>query len=449
MQADLMDTIVALATPPGRSGVAVLRLSGPHVPQALKSLGLPTLPPPRQARLSRLIHPENRELIDEGLVLYFPAPHSFTGEDVAELQVHGSRAVIRELLEALVSQPYMRLAMPGEFARQAFDNHKLDLAEVEGLADLIDAETQAQHKQALMLMQGALSERCIKLREGLLKTLAYLEAYLDFPDEDLPDTVLQTMQGEIAQVHSVLSSMLQSAASGEVIREGFRVTLLGVPNAGKSSLLNALAQREIAIVTDIAGTTRDVLEVRMNLGGYLVIMADTAGLRQTSDLIEKEGIRRARAHAEEAHLRLWLFDPTQPPEPQIALLSEAGEHDLLLLTKQDDPQAKQPMMQHSSLAQALPISSRNGLGLAALLKAIESRILSDFSSGDAALLTRLRHRQATLEAQACLQRAMVETDLTLKAEEVRLAIRSLSTVIGVVDVEDLLDVVFSAFCLGK
>lgn len=448
MQAHLKDTIVALATPLGRSGVAVVRLSGPHVPDALLALGLPALPAARVARLSRLLHPDTRALLDEGLVLFFPAPHSFTGEHVAELHVHGSRAVIRELMEALVGLPYVRLAEPGEFVRQAFDNHKLDLAETEGLADLIDAETDAQRRQALAMMQGALSERCISLRECLLKTLAYLEAYLDFPDEDLPDTVLHIMQAEITQVRDILSTMLQSATRGEVIREGFRITLLGIPNAGKSSLLNALAQRDVAIVTDVAGTTRDVLEVRLNMAGYLVILADTAGLRETDDRIEQEGVRRARLHAEDAHLRIWLFDPTQPHDMQLALLKDAREQDIILRTKLDDPRTRQAHAPQA-LAQAIAISSKDGQGIAALLEALESRILADFSGSDTVVLTRIRHREAVANAYACLQRAMAEADLTLKAEEVRLAIRSLSTVIGVVGVEDLLDVVFSAFCLGK
>jgi tRNA modification GTPase len=446
MQAQSDDTIVALASAPGRAGVAVLRLSGPQVPDALQALGVHPLPAARHATLRRLRHPQSGDVLDQGLVLYFAAPHSFTGEDVAELQVHGSRAVVASLLSCLCALPHVRLAEPGEFARRAFYHHKLNLAELEGLADLIDAETDAQRAQALRLMEGSLSYVCEALRQGLMKTLAYAEAFLDFPDEDLPPAALAEMNGELAQAASDIATLLARAGQAETIREGFRVALLGAPNAGKSSLLNALAQREVAIVTERAGTTRDILEVRLNLQGYLVILADMAGLRETDDAIEQEGIRRALAYAREADLRLWLVDGSQPASSLEAtgLMYQPG--DLIVFTKQDLPA-------HPSLASQtaanLKVSAQTGEGIPQLLQALGSHMMTRFTASETCVLVRQRHVNAFHSAQQHLTAAMAEDDLTLKAEEIRLAIRAISAVIGAVDVEDILDIVFGSFCLGK
>lgn len=447
MQAEFDETIVALASAPGRAGIAVLRLSGPHVANALQVLGIESLPPARKAILRRLRHPQSRTVIDQALVIFFPAPHSFTGEDVAELHVHGSRAVVSTLLACLSTLPYIRMAEPGEYARRAFYHQKLDLAELEGLADLIDAETDAQREQALRLMEGVLSDTCESLRQRLLKTLAYAEAFLDFPDEDLPEVALLEMNTELAQVASDIQKLITRAGQAETIREGVRVALLGAPNVGKSSLLNVLAQRDMAIVTDQAGTTRDILEVRLNLRGYLVILADMAGLRDTQDPIEQEGIRRALAYAESADLRLWLRDSHNPmPLPELYGLEPKPE-DIVVYTKSDLPRNQAHLLQTGE--RSLHVSALTGEGVVELLHALTSHIMQRFAATESAILVRQRHVDAFGMAGGHLAAAAREGDLTLKAEEIRLAIRAISAVIGTVGVEDILDVVFGSFCLGK
>src|SRR5690349_11516095 len=298
------DTIYALATPAGRSGVAVVRVSGPASRATLEALTRRDLPKPRVATLQRLF---GKVAIDDALVLWFPAPDSFAGEDVAELHLHGGPAVIAAALAALSAQAGLRLAEPGEFTRRAFDNDKLDLAQVEGIADLIAAETEMQRRQALRQAEGELSRRLESWRADLLRALARLEAYIDFPDEELPQQLLNSIELEIQQIGRSLAAELAGHAA-ERLRDGLTIAILGAPNVGKSSILNKLAQREAAIVSSIAGTTRDVIEVRMDIAGYPVTLADTAGLRASADEIEQEGIRRALARAEHADLKLLVFD---------------------------------------------------------------------------------------------------------------------------------------------
>lgn len=446
MQPDFSDTIVALATPPGRSGVAVIRLSGPHVREALTALGVRPLPEPRQAALRGLKHPVSGELLDRGLILFFQGPYSFTGEDVAELQVHGSRAVLSELLDALTGLDGLRLAEPGEFARRAFHYHKADLTELEGLADLIEAETTAQRRQAQRLMEGQLTVRCEALRQSLLHTLAYIEAYLDFPDEEIPEHALTDMHRELQASQREVEALLSGSRQAEIVRDGFRVSLAGIPNAGKSSLLNALLQRDAAIVTDIPGTTRDVLEARLSLRGYLVILCDTAGIRDSSDPVEQQGILRARASLEAADLRIWLLDPTQPLAAQMTLIAGAQPGDLVVFTKADLVTA--PQVDFPEGVATLNVSSVSSAGLNHLLDAVHSRIVSALPV-EAALLTRQRQVTAFDKARQHLVAAQSLQDLVLKAEEVRLCIRSLAFVIGVVDVDNILDIVFGSFCIGK
>src|SRR5690606_16468341 len=298
-------TIFALASAAGRAGVAVVRLSGSTASRALETLSSQPLPSPRRASLRRL-HDSAGERLDDALVLWFPAPHSYTGEDVVELHLHGGRAVVRDVLEALAAVPGLRPAEPGEFTRRAFDNGKLDLAEVEGLADLIDAETAGQRRQALRQLDGGLSALGEGWRARLVRILAQLEADIDFPDEDLPERVAAAVAPGIEELANEMRRHLDDGRRGEILREGFHIAIIGPPNAGKSSLLNWLAQRDAAIVSDTAGTTRDVVEVRLDLGGWPVIVADTAGLRETAETVEREGIRRARARAEAADLVIAL-----------------------------------------------------------------------------------------------------------------------------------------------
>ena len=441
-------TIFALASAAGRAGVAVVRVSGPAASRALETLSSQPLPSPRRASLCRL-HDGAGERLDDAIVLWFPAPHSYTGEDVVELHLHGGRAVVRDVLEALAAIPGLRPAEPGEFTRRAFDNGKLDLAEVEGLADLIDAETAGQRRQALRQLDGGLSALVEGWRARLVHILAHLEADIDFPDEDLPEGVAAAVAPEIEELATEMRRHLDDGRRGEILREGFHIAIIGPPNAGKSSLLNWLAQRDAAIVSDIAGTTRDVVEVRLDLGGWPVIVADTAGLRETAETVEQEGIRRARARAEAADLVIALLDADRWPEsdPEVLRAIHDADNLLLMLNKADLGAPSDPHLDGRSL---LPISVRTGENLDRLLGEIQARVGERLDrDGEAPVLTRLRHREAVTESLAALERFPDAPLPELAAEEVRLAARALGRITGKVDVEDLLDVIFRDFCIGK
>jgi len=429
------ETIVALSSGPGRAGVAVIRISGKQVRFALETIS-GAVPQPRHASY-RALRDDAGEMIDRGLVLYFPAPDSFTGEDVAEFQVHGSRAVLARLLSVLTRLPQTRLAEPGEFTRRAFEAGKLDLAAVEGLADLIDSETEWQRKQALRQMEGALGDVVRDWRLRLISAMALLEADLDFSDEgDVADGLVTQCLAETSVVQDTMRQALGSFAAGERVREGFVVVLAGAPNAGKSSLLNALARRDVAIVSPIPGTTRDTLEVRLDLGGLPVILIDTAGLRDSDDPIEAEGVRRARRKAEQADLILRLTAPDSVPEQISDPVREVA-----VATKAD--------LIAPASAGALAVSAVTGQGLAALIAEIADRLGK--TAGEPALVTRERQRIAISDALAALDRAagLSVDHPELIAEEFRIAVRSLGRLIGAVDVEDVLDTLFSGFCIGK
>jgi len=441
-------TIFALASAAGRAGVAVVRLSGSTASRALETLSSQPLPSPRRASLRRL-HDSAGERLDDALVLWFPAPHSYTGEDVVELHLHGGRAVVRDVLEALAAVPGLRPAEPGEFTRRAFDNGKLDLAEVEGLADLIDAETAGQRRQALRQLDGGLSALVEGWRARLVRILAHLEADIDFPDEDLPEGVAAAVAPEIEELANEMRRHLDDGRRGEILREGFHIAIIGPPNAGKSSLLNWLAQRDAAIVSDTAGTTRDVVEVRLDLGGWPVIVADTAGLRETAETVEREGIRRARARAEAADLVIALLDAGRWPESDPEVLRAIRDADdlLLVLNKTDLGAPAEPRLGERPL---LPVSVRTGDNLDRLLSDIQARVAERLDrDGEAPVVTRLRHREAVTESLAALERFPDAPLPELAAEEVRLAARALGRITGKVDVEDLLDVIFRDFCIGK
>lgn len=441
------NTIYALATPPGRSGVAVVRISGSDARAALAALSDRALPKPRVATLRRLVGRDGLP-IDDALVLWFPAPHSFTGEDVAELHLHGGPAVIAATLAALSAQQGMRLAEPGEFTRRAFDHDKLDLAQVEGIADLIAAETEMQRRQALRQAEGALSRRLESWRTDLARVLARLEAYIDFPDEDLPQQLLASINVEIGQIRQTLAAELAGHAA-ERLRDGLTIAILGAPNVGKSSILNKLAQREAAIVSSIAGTTRDVIEVRMDVAGYPVTLADTAGLRASADEIEAEGVRRALNRAEHADLKLLVFDGGNWPaiDPETAKLID--DQAICVVNKADLLREPEPVAVEGRAA--LKLSCKTGLGLDALVAEIAVRangaMGSAMSGGE--VLTRARHRAAVEEAKAALDRAGAAGPLELKAEDLRLAVRAIGRIAGRVDVEEVLDLIFKEFCIGK
>lgn len=448
----MSDTIYALASAPGRAGVSVIRVSGPRAADSLAALIYPSpLPEPRVAGLRRLIDPVSEARLDDALVLRFVAPHSFTGEDVVEYHVHGGRAVIEAVLGALRAQAGHRMANPGEFTRRGFENGRMDLTAAEAIADLIAAETQQQRQQALAQMGGSL----LRIYQGwatrLTRALAHLEADLDFPDEDLPDGVRQATLPQLRQIAFEITNHLSDGRRGERMRDGIKIAVVGPPNAGKSSLVNALAQRAVAIVSDMPGTTRDIIEVPLDLGGYPVIIADTAGLRpdqlghSPQDYVESEGIRRALTYAQEADILLLLFDGAQLPSLDPHTMRLWDDRALVYVTKADQvdspPRAR---------GQSLPlVSAQTGLGLDGLISVLQQRVAEAFGGADRPYLTRARHREALGEALASLQRAEQAPAPELMAEDVRLAVRAIGRITGRVDVEDLLDIIFRDFCIGK
>ncbi|HVM85129.1 MAG TPA: tRNA uridine-5-carboxymethylaminomethyl(34) synthesis GTPase MnmE [Candidatus Binatia bacterium] len=439
-------TIFAPATPAGRSGVAVIRISGPEAGSALQAVTGRTLPHPRVATLAKLINPRLRdEILDDGLVLWFPGPASFTGEDVAELQVHGGPAVIAAITEALLSLG-LKPAEPGAFTRRAFDHGKLDLTEVEGLADLIAAETEAQRRQALRQLEGALGVRIETWRGALLGALAHIEAAIDFPEEDLPSGLVESVDEALRGVAAEIGAALDDERQGERLREGLSVVILGAPNAGKSSLMNALARRDVAIVSEEAGTTRDVIELHLDLGGYPVLLADTAGLRETANAVESEGVRRALDRAARADLKLIVIDGAVWPVIPKEIRGQIDAAAVLVLNKADLlPAPLQALSGHQLIA----VSALTGAGIGDLLKALGERAGALLATGDQPALTRARHRDALRECRDLLGRGLAVATVELKAEELRLAVRALGRITGRVDVEDLLDLIFGEFCIGK
>jgi tRNA modification GTPase len=423
----------------GRAAIAVLRLSGPEAGRAVTLL-TGTLPPPRVARRCRLVDPESREDLDDGLVLWFPAPRSATGEDVAELHLHGSRAVLAAVMQAL-GRLGLRLAEPGEFTRRAFLNGKLDLLQAEAIADLAAAETEAQRRQALRQLDGELGSLYRDWSGRLTRILAHLEAAIDFPDEDLPPAIEHRILAEAEGLVTEIERHLADGRRGERLRDGISVAIVGPPNAGKSSLLNRIARRDAAITSPVAGTTRDVIEVAIDLRGYPVVLADTAGLRDSGDEIEKEGKRRAIQRAEEAEIRLFVFDAGHPVEAAGAA-AWPGPDTILVANKID-------LVQHPDLPRtAIPISALTGEGVDNLLTTLGDRVAQSYRI-EAPVLTRARHRQALEDAAASLQRSLSAPLPELRAEDLRLALRSLGRITGAVDVEDLLDIIFRDFCIGK
>jgi len=436
-------TIYALASAPGKAGVAVFRISGPAAPAALRFLGVEKPLAPRAATLVRLMH--QGAALDEALALYFPAPHSFTGDDVIELHTHGSRAVIRLLLDALANVDGLRLAEPGEFARRAFMNGKLDLAQAEGLGDLIDAETAAQHAQAIRQMRGELSNRISVLRDHILIPLALLEAYIDFPDEEIPESVLSETRQAISGLVGELHAIMHDNHIGEKIREGIDVVILGPPNAGKSSLLNLLAKREAAIVSAEAGTTRDLIEVHMEMGGYAVTLIDTAGLREAAGAIEAEGIRRAQARAARADLKIAVVDARLFHQQYAEIKHLISDTDLVIANKTDLLPGDGPTPPHF----ALQLSMKSGSGMNAFLEKLTALIEEKMEGAGSALITRARHREAIAHALTSLARFSIDAPLELMCEELRHAAQHIGKITGKIAVDDILDIVFSRFCIGK
>ena len=428
-----MDTVYALSTAQGKAGVAVIRISGPEALGAVQKL-CGDVPVFRMAAL-RVLRDSAGKRLDEALVLTFPKDGSFTGEDVAELQTHGSLAVVSSLLDELSRMNGLRPAEPGEFTRRALENGRLDLAQVEGLADLIDAETEAQRRQATRVLSGDLGKRAEVWRTSLIRAAALLEATIDFADEDVPVDVSPEVTDLVTGVVSALKDEIRGVQSAERIRSGFEVAIVGAPNVGKSTLLNSLAGRDAAITSEFAGTTRDVIEVRMDLGGLPVTLLDTAGLRDTDDVVETIGIDRARQRAAQADLRVFLIEGDTVPE----ITPEEG--DIVLKAKAD-------LLSDPSGA----VSGHTGYGVSQLIDQVTGTLKSRVSG--VGIATRLRHKHAMERGQDALEATLLllprgEDAADIAAEELRTAIRALDSLVGRVDIENVLDEIFASFCLGK
>ena len=454
-------TIYALSSGPGISGVAVIRLSGQDTSKAIQLLTGKELPKPRVATLRKINKINTSELIDEGLILWFPGPESYTGEDMAEIQVHGSKAVVDALHSSLSDIENCRLAEPGEFTKLAFQNGKINLLKAESIADLISSETEIQRQQAIKIMNGKSADQFNFLREKLLKILSHVEAKIDFPDEDLPNNILDEIKNSSDEVINKIKKILNDQNVGERIREGFKIAIVGPTNAGKSSLMNYLSNRDVAIVSEIAGTTRDVIETHLNINGYPVIISDTAGIRDSKDEIEKKGIKLALQKAEESDLKIVVLHP-ENLDFKPFLEDSNSENTIVVLNKSDIKLGKPPgignYFRFNHLGKNLKdiniihTSIKEEENLVDLINAIKEKLKNKFISSDDILITRERHRQ---HLQQCLdylnnfnQKKEIE-DYDKAAEDLRLATRHLGMIVGKVDVEEILGSIFNDFCIGK
>ena len=437
------DTIFALSTAMGKAGVAVIRVSGANISN-LCTLWKGSLPPARQASL-RYIYTTDNLLIDNALVVYFPAPHSFTGEDVLEFHTHGSPAIIQMLLQTLYNIDGLRHAEAGEFTRRALENGKMDLSQVEALADLLNAESLAQQQMALQQLRGGLSDFCNHLRRQILQCLATIEAYLDFSDEDLPDNAVTQIMHQLNAIISNIDSALRRCSNSEKIRSGLHVAIIGPTNAGKSSLLNWFANRDVAITSDIEGTTRDVLSVECLIGTMKITLQDTAGLRNSTCPLEQEGMRRSYNTAEQADIRICMMDASNPLADSHPVLALLQNHDLVICNKID----KIPPPIHTYTKESIGVSVLKGLNMHIIEDRLVQFATSFWQPDSTILLTRERHKSIFSSVyQSCIQ-AQDTTEWEIKAEFLRQACSSLSQITGSMGVEDMLDSLFNEFCIGK
>jgi len=441
-------TIFALSTLYGKSGVAVFRISGSEALQAIAKLtALNTVSITARHSYVTALYDVAGNMLDKVVVIYFKAPASFTGEDIVEIHSHGSKAVIASVLDNLGKIENFRLAEPGEFSKRAFYNQKMDLTEAEGLADLIDAETREQQKYALRQMNGELKNLYETWRSELVKVMAYLEAYIDFPDEEIPDNVVSELDNTVFKIRSSIEQHLRQNNCGERLRDGFRVVIVGEPNAGKSSLLNALARREAVIVSDIAGTTRDAIDVYMDINGFPVVFTDTAGLRDTKEVIEQKGIEIAYGKAREADLVIALADGQNVNQKLFEMLEKDCKDKILYVYNKSD---KLSAEQCYNLAKSgIVISAKQQTGIDVLLKIISEKIANQFNAGSGALITRQRYREVLNDVFKCLEQFSLNKSIELAAEDVRMAARSLGKITGVIEVDEILDKIFGSFCIGK
>ena len=442
-------TIFALSTGPGVSGVAIIRVSGQDTSKVIKSLTGGHLPKARVATLRRIMNIDNSELIDEGLILWFPGPQSYTGEDMAEIHIHGGKAVILAVQNEIAKMENCRLAEPGEFTKLAFQNGKINLLKSESIADLISAETEIQRLQAIKIMQGKSSDKFNEIREKLLKLLSFVEAKIDFPDEDLPEENLKRIKKDSLDVINEINKILNDQKVGEIIREGFKIAIVGPTNAGKSSLLNNLSNREVAIVSEIAGTTRDVVETHLNIDGYPVIISDTAGIRDSRDEIEKKGIKLALKRAENADLKLVVVDAKSIDISPF--LNDLLKGNAILVVNKSDLIKKKLDNEVLKFDHVL-ISLKENLNLDKLISKIKNNLKNRFISEEDTLITRERHRQNLVQCVDHLKNFLKKNDkkdFDKAAEDLRLAIRHLGMIVGKVDVEEILGSIFNDFCIGK
>ena len=442
----ITDTIYAPASATAKAGITVIRISGPNTKYAIECLGS-NVGQPRFAKLAKIFHPQTKNLIDECVTIYYQEPASFTGEDIVEMNIHGGRAVLDLTLDALSKIQGLRVAEPGEFSKRRFMNGKMDLTQAEGLMDLINAETEAQHKQALKQLAGELGSLYESWRAQLLKLMSLIEAYIDFPDEDLPADIIKNITKQVSFLNTEITDHLSDNQKGEKLREGFYIAIIGETNVGKSSLMNALAKRDVAIVSDIPGTTRDVIEIRLNIAGYLVTIADTAGLRTSNDFLEKEGINRTLDRAKNADLKILVLDAEKYHHTPQELLDLINENTVIVINKID--LFDEVKLSKIINREAILISAQNGTGLNNLLQEINEYVLNFFSITDAPLITRQRHRENLERCKTCLEMFNLEKDIELAAEDLRLASRYLSSLTGKIDVESVLGEIFSNFCIGK
>ena len=443
-------TIYALSTVFGKSGVAIIRISGSKAADIISTMTDmdKTKVKPRYAHFVRLYHAKSKELLDKCLLLYFKGPNSFTGEDVIELQIHGSMAVIGAVMDSLAQMEDYRLAEPGEFSKRAFYNNKMDLTEAEGLADLIDAETSEQQKYAIRQMDGGLKNLYEGWRETLVAILSHLEAYIDFPEEDIPQDIASNMENTVFKLKEDIKNHLQGDNIGERLREGFRVTIIGSPNAGKSSLLNQIAKREAVIVSDIAGTTRDAIDIHLDLGGYPVVFTDTAGLRETSEEIEQKGIALAYKKAKQADLVIYLFDALKDCAQDIEKYKKEFSDKLVVVANKQDKISSERIAELQK-AGCLVISAKQNTGTDKLLSVIKEHISSRFTSNSGLLISRRRYREALKNTLEFLNDFNFEKEIELTAEDIRLAAREIGKITGRIEVEEILDKIFGSFCIGK
>ena len=442
-------TIYALSTGPGISGIAIIRVSGEDTKEVIKLLTNRAVPEPRVATLRKINKINTSELIDEGIILWFPGPESYTGEDMAEFHIHGSKAVIDALHHSISKIENCRLAEAGEFTKLAFQNGKINLLKAESIADLISAETEIQRQQAIKIMNGKSADKFNNLREKLLKILSHVEAKIDFPDEDLPEEILKNIKKISNEVILNIKKILDDQKVGERIREGFKIAIIGPTNAGKSSLLNHLSNRDAAIVSEIAGTTRDVIETHLNIDGYPVVVSDTAGIRDSKNEIEKKGIKLALDKAENADLKLIVIDAKSIDFKGV--LKELMDENAILVVNKSDLLKEDLNFEIKNYEHVL-ISVKNNLNVEDLILKIKNKLKNKFITSEDILITRARHRQHLEQSLNYLKNFEEKNeaeDFDKAAEDLRLATRHLGMIVGKVDVEEILGSIFNDFCIGK